>query len=268
MMINNITDLLISGGFRYPKDLIHVFLGGSSQHGAKLPNSGDIDIYGIYIENPLKVLGVDHEEHFTGSTQDQYKKNEAGDEDYKIYTLKRWASLACKGNPTILGFMFSDPDPNYLESVWIKNILPNISKFHASSHAAAFLGYAKGQVSRLKGEKGLGKHGQRPELANQFGYDTKAAMHLMRMMYECEEYLGSGHITYPRPEKDVLLSIRQGNWSEDKLFSEYFEAEQRVKEAEIKSPLPQQVNRQEVSKIITKAYLEHWKQRGSLESIL
>lgn len=255
---------LVKQGFQHPEELLLTFLAGSHQHGAKLPGLDDIDVMGLYIEHPLKVLGVDTESHFSAGTQDQYVKNKPGDMDFKVYTLKRWAGLACKGNPTILGFMFTPP--NLEENVWTDIILPNKNVFKASSHASAFLGYASGQIARLDGKKGKGKHGQRPELEAKFGYDVKAGMHMMRMMFECEEFLNTGNITYPNPQKDILLEIRTGKWSWEKLFKEYYEAEKRVKEAEVKSPLPKQVDRVRVSELITIAYLYHWSSRQTLDS--
>ena len=256
---------LRTAGFKQSANLIHLFQGGSHQHGAAIPGKvSDIDIFGVYIEPPVKVLGVSGETHFTAGTEDQYIKNKPGDEDYKCYTLRRWAGLACKGNPTILGFLYT---PCQMPGVWEDLVIPNKDLFKASSHAKAFLGYAKGQVKRLDpvDGSGKGKHGQRSELEKLFGYDTKAAMHLMRLMFEAEEYMNTGNITYPRPEKDLLLAIRQGAWTWDKLFSEYAAAEKQVEDAMAKSKLPKHIDRDAISNLITKCYIRHWEQIGYLE---
>src|SRR5271157_3122940 len=137
-------DHFYRAGFRETGNLIHVFQGGSHQHGAALPGgSSDVDLFGVYIEPPIKSLGVEEETHFTGGTADQYVKNKEGDEDYKCYTLQRWAGLACKGNPTILGFLHT---PCIMPGVWMDKIVQNKDLFKASSHAKAFLGYAQGQI--------------------------------------------------------------------------------------------------------------------------
>lgn len=247
------------GGFKYPNDLIHVFLGGSHQHGASLNSGSDLDILGVYIEPPVKALGVTEETHFTGGTQDQYERNRPGDEDYKCYTLQRWAGLACKGNPTVLGFLYSGTT---LPGVWEDFILPHKDLFKARDHANAFLGYAKGQIARLDGTAGKGKHGQRPDLEREFGYDTKAAMHLMRLMFEAEEYMITGNITYPRPEKDLMIHIRKGGWTQDTLMKEYDQAVVRINKAQAESLLPEHVNRDKISELITKCYLRHWWNNG------
>jgi hypothetical protein len=47
-------------GFAFPDRLIHLFVGGSELHGAKVHGTDDLDIYGIYIEPPELVpwIGV------------------------------------------------------------------------------------------------------------------------------------------------------------------------------------------------------------------
>ena len=42
------------------------------------------------------------------------------------------------------------------------------------------------------------------------GYDPKPAMHMIRGLGECIELFTCGTITYPRPDVDRLLEIRQG----------------------------------------------------------
>ena len=71
--------------------------------------------------------------------------------------------------------------------------------------AAAFEGFARQQLDRVLGLRGKGKHGQRPELEEKFGYDTKAAMHVIRLLKEGIEYMHHGQITYPRFEKAAGL---------------------------------------------------------------
>lgn len=267
MNIDDMVNHLIGAGFENAPELVHIFQGGSHQHGTAIPGgASDIDLFGIYIEPPSSALGVSVETHFTQGTSDQYVKNKAGDEDYKCYTLRRWAGLACKGNPTILGFLYTVCQ---IDGIWKDYIEPKVELFKASDHAKAFLGYAKGQVGRLGvGAKGQGKHGQRPELEEKFGYDTRAAMHLMRLMFEAEEYMKEHKITYPRPEKQLLLEIRTGAWTFDKLMKEYGEAETRVEEAMAKSTLPKSVNREAVSELISNAYIQHWNENGYLVDIL
>lgn len=64
-----------------------------------------------------------------------------------------------------------------------------------SCHAAAarFLSYLEAQKAAMTGEAGA--HSNRPELIAAHGYDTKYAMHAMRLGYRGVELLTTGCIT-------------------------------------------------------------------------
>src|SRR6202035_4940669 len=49
-------------GFPHLDSLIHLFVGGSELHGAKVKDTDDLDIYGVYLEPPGLVLGLDKQE--------------------------------------------------------------------------------------------------------------------------------------------------------------------------------------------------------------
>ena len=59
---------------------------------------------------------------------------------------------------------------------------------------------------------------KRAKLEAEFGYDTKHAMHLVRLMRMCREILGEGKVYVRRPDADELLAIRKGAWTYDELI--------------------------------------------------
>lgn len=59
---------------------------------------------------------------------------------------------------------------------------------------------------------------KRAELEAKWGYDTKHAMHLVRIMRMCEEILNTGEIIVERPDRAELIAIRDGSWSYDRLI--------------------------------------------------
>lgn len=62
----------------------------------------------------------------------------------------------------------------------------------------------------------------RAELEEDFGFDTKHAMHLVRLMRMGVEALRDGVIIVKRPDAEELLAIRNGSWSYEQLI-EYAE---------------------------------------------
>ncbi len=63
---------------------------------------------------------------------------------------------------------------------------------------------------------------KRGALEEQFGYDTKHAMHLVRLLRMGEEILSTGKVIVKRPDADELLAIRDGAWTYEEIV-EYAE---------------------------------------------
>ncbi len=79
---------------------------------------------------------------------------------------------------------------------------------------------------------------RRAELESRFGYDTKFGAHIVRLLRMCREILTTGEVRVGRPDRDELLSIREGAWSFDRL-REFVAAEDAALDALAKaSPLP------------------------------
>jgi hypothetical protein len=115
-------------------------------------------------------------------------------------------------------------------------------------------------LHRLKGE-GTGKHGQRPEYIGKFGYDTKAAMHIIRLLGEGTEFMQTGQITLPRPEPEhtLLVSIRTGEFGPlEHLLQLADEKFAELAEAEAKSALPDEVDRTAISQLVAQTYLKFY----------
>src|SRR4051794_40831760 len=95
------TDQLIDAvrqfGFAHMDLLIHLFVGGSELHGAKIKDTDDLDIYGVYLEPPELVLGLDRLEHCVWSTAGDERRNGPDDIDVCLYSLRKWVGLAAKG---------------------------------------------------------------------------------------------------------------------------------------------------------------------------
>ena len=250
--------LILALGFPIQNaDIIHAFIGGSALHGVKLGGTDDTDVYGIYIEKPWLALGIESMDHFVASTSPQTRRNVAGDVDVMCYSLRRWAALAAKGNPTILHSLFTPPGRG--ETEW-PAILKRREIFLARTHARKYLGYADAQLKRMCGQRGTGKHGQRPEVIGKFGYDTKAAMHTLRLLYEGIELMNDHWVTLPRParERELLLAVRRGEWSEERVIRQANRLMKVLQESAAASSLPETVDLRLVSMLVGEIYLQHW----------
>lgn len=62
------------------------------------------------------------------------------------------------------------------------------------------------------------RNNKRAALEEKFGYDTKHAYHLVRLIRMCREILSTGKVIVKRPDREELLAIRDGAWSYDQLL--------------------------------------------------
>ena len=244
---------VMTAGFPLDKSsVIHLFVGGSTLHGAKVEGYDDLDIYGCYIEPPERRCGIMTMEHFCWSSGSQAEKNTAKDVDITMYSLHRWAELVMKGNPAITHFLFSSW-PDDTSYVWPNWILPLQERLMTKKAAKQYLGFANSQRMRLTGERGMGRHGQRPDLIEKYGWDCKFGMHMIRLMYECRELLTSQFITLPRPEKDLLIDIRIGKYTQDQAFEMYDELRAECDKLLDNSDLPENPDIRMLSTAVAKA---------------
>ena len=79
--------------FPYMERLIHVFVGGSELHGAKVHGTDDLDIDGVYVEPPKLVLGLETLPHYVWSTAGNERQNGPADVDVTLYSLRKWAGM-------------------------------------------------------------------------------------------------------------------------------------------------------------------------------
>ena len=104
-------------------------------------------------------------------------------------------------------------------------------------------------------QQAINKYGHRAKSAEVSGVDWKSCMHAVRIAYEAEELLLTGHITFPRPERELLLRIRQGQESKESVEELIDHGLERIQEAEQISTLPKKPNYSLIEKIVSDA---HW----------
>jgi predicted nucleotidyltransferase len=256
MLTGPLVEHVKKSGFDLESDLIHLFIGGSELHGAKVGATDDLDIYGVYVESPAMALGLTPKDHFVWSTAGDERRNGPDDVDVTLYSLRRWADLAAKGNATALHFLFADATA-VSTSVWgfVQN---HAAVFLSKDSAKQFIGFAHNQKQRITGEKGHGAKGQRPEYIGRFGYDTKAAMHCLRLYFECVDLMENGKITLPRPERELLIEVRSGEWSLERFLDEVKLVHERTLAAVERSTLPERVNKDAISKLVADAHFTQW----------
>lgn len=251
---------------------------GSTAHGLALEGTDDHDEMGICIEPIEYVVGLQHFEQYIYRTAEERQRHDPeadqryqgktppsqhGDLDLVIYSLRKFAGLAAAGNPSILTLLFA---PYETATTWGVELLRQREMFASRLAGQRYLGYLKAQKERLLGVRGQMRV-NRTDLIEKYGYDTKFAMHAVRLGLQGIEYMGSGHITLPMRgvQQAMCMGIRKGEWSFREVIDEIEYVEGVLQELLTKSPLRAQPDRRAITEFCGSAYMATWNDAPSYE---
>lgn len=100
----------------------------------------------------------------------------------------------------------------------------------------------------------------RSELEEQFGYDTKHASHLIRLLRTGYEILTEGIVKVKRPDAAELLDIRHGKYTYDEILANADELDSKIKTAYSTTSIRRQVDLKRAGKILIDLQEEFWSQ--------
>lgn len=232
---------------------------GSELHGIHVVGQEDHDEMGVAVERREWVLGLRNFEQATRRTQPEGRRSGPDDIDLVVYGLRKWARLALNGNPSVIVLLFA-PERFTLHETGLGALLRSDTDSFASKRSArAFLGYLTQQYERLLGIRG-GRHTNRPELVERYGYDTKYAMHALRLGYQGIEYATTGRLTLPMrdEERQRCLDVRRGGVSKTDCIAEVEHLRDFCENAFKLSPLPDKPDTATVERLMIDIYEQAW----------
>ena len=121
----------------------------------------------------------------------------------------------------------------------------------------AFLGYLGAQARSLRGER----HATRTrELSATHGYDTKFAMHALRIGHQGIELLRTGAISLPvqEPARDRLRAVRAGTVPLEEVLADITQLERELQELTDTSQLPPEPDHVQINAFLQTAYQRWW----------
>jgi uncharacterized protein len=207
---------------------------GSRSYGTETEESDD-DYMGIFMGTRDSYLGL---KDWNNNDTYELKVANGADCDVTVYELKKFIRLALKFNPNVIPLLWILEEDIIWSCAASDTLRKHRHLFLSRELYFPFVGYAKGQVNKIK--NGLtGKMGaKRKDWADKFGYDTKFAMHTVRLMRMAIEALETGEINVFRNDAEELKQIRNGAWSLDRFFKESDDLMKRAIESYQRSKLP------------------------------
>ena len=227
---------------------------GSTAHGTGLDGQEDRDEMGICIEPTSYVCGLEKFEHYIFRTQPEGIRSSPGDLDLTVYSLRKFCALASRGNPSVIMLLWL---PSYITQTKAgKRLVEMRNAFITRDAGWAYLGYLTSQRMGLTGERS--KKVARPELVEQYGYDTKYAMHALRLGLQGIEYLTEFNISIPvkEPARTILRDVRSGKMPLSDVLSLISETEAQLRI--ITEQCSRTIDREAINFFMVEEHKHHW----------
>lgn len=232
---------------------------GSSAHGTYIPpedpNSiDDKDLVGVIIPPPRFSLGLSQWDH-TASIKGVW--------DIELHSYQKYVRLLCKQNPNVLSTIWQNPDWAWIYCTDAGRALYEERMRFQNRKVAfdAFCGYAQGQLKKMVQFEKQGYMGQkRAQLVSKFGFDTKNASHMIRLLRMGGEYLRDLKITVDRTgiDADELKEIKTGKWPLARVREEGRRLEDECRKAFDQSTMAEEIDREAIDRLLVDVQLAAW----------
>lgn len=184
--------------------------------------------------------------------------------DLNIYNVVHYFHLCMENNPNMVGSLFL-PAECILHTSIVGNMVRE--KRHIFLHKGCwhrFKGYAFSQLAKME-TKSPQPGSNRAATVEQFGFDTKFACHLVRLMYEVEQILTTGDLDLRRNSEE-LKSIRRSEWTAQQIREFFAEKEKGLERIyEECTILPWGPREDEIKQLLLDCLETHY---GSLEGCI
>lgn len=245
---------------------------GSVAYGCNEGNS-DVDVYGFCV--PPKNLVFPHTDGVIPGFGRQIQKFEVWQQhhikeedrkteyDFSVYSIVKYFQLCMENNPNMIDSLFV-PRRCVIHSTQISEHLRNNRRhFLHKGCFHKFRGYAYAQMHKID-LKTNAKNEKRAENIRKHGYDVKFAMHLVRLLNECEFILNHNDLNL-EANKEQLKSIRRGEWSLEEVKSYFVMKERVLEELYNSSKLQNEPDEEFIKKILLDCLEMHY---GSLNNLI
>jgi predicted nucleotidyltransferase len=227
---------------------------GSIAHGTYVPNDDplsidDKDLIGICIPPAEYYMGL---RDFGSRGTEEIMVDPW---DVVVYEHRKALRLLAKGNPNMLCMLWAPPEFTTHYTAAGEALLACRELFATKAAYPAFRGYAQSQLKKMG--KGV-YHGymgeKRKALVDKFGYDTKNASHLIRILRQGITFMRTGDLEVYRSDAKELLEIKHGVFSYEEIKAEAESLDWGLQEAGRVSPLPEAPDWDAINKLSVHMY--------------
>lgn len=234
---------------------------GSQAHGTWRPPTDpnsidDVDLMGVTIGPIENYLGFPKQETWERMEDDKSTKLMW---DIVVYDIRHFVRLLAKSNPNVLGMLWLKPNYYTHLTPLGQRLIDNRGIFVSKAAHHSFTGYAYSQLKKMTNGACQGYMGdKRKKLVEKFGYDTKNASHLIRILKMGIEFLSSGELNVAREDNTYLVDIKRGKYPLDYIQSEAKRLFDLAESSYVASRLPAKVDEVAAEKLLVGILSDHF----------
>ena len=144
--------------------------------------------------------------------------------DVCVYGIVKFFQLCRDNNPNMLELLYLPKRCIHHSTLVYEHIRTHRKLFLHRGCFKKFSGYAHSQLKKM-GQPGEKRSAKRRATVQAYGFDTKFAYHIVRLLLECEQLFVEQHLTLDR-DREIFKAIRRGDWSMDKI-REWFDTKEK-----------------------------------------
>jgi predicted nucleotidyltransferase len=243
---------------------------GSVAYGVSNDTS-DMDVLGFCIPPKADIFphlkgeipGFGHQHQRFSQFQQHHIQHNDTNYDLTIYSIVKFFQLCMENNPNMVDTLFVPQRCVLFCSPIAQIVRDNRRLFLHKGSYHKFRGYAYSQLHKI-GTKANASNPVRRSSIEAYGYDVKFAYHVVRLALECEQILVEHDLDLER-NREVLKSIRRGEWSLEKLKDWFNRREAILDELYTKSTLQIAPDEAEIRDILLRCLEQHY---GSLSAVI
>lgn len=253
-------------------NLCYTTIMGSVAYGVSNSDS-DQDIYGFCI--PTKELLFPHltgEIHGFGQQIQRFEQFQehhiddpsSGKEyDITIYSIVKYFQLCMENNPNMIDSLFTARRCVLHSTPVAELVIQNRRTFLHRGSMHKLRGYAYSQLSKIENQRNSSNPKRQADIAAH-GYDTKFGYNLVRLVLQAEQILNEHDLDLTR-NRELLKSIRRGEWELDRLKDWFVVKEKTLEDTYAKSTLRDTPDEPAIKALLIDCLEHHY---GSLDKII
>jgi uncharacterized protein len=257
-----------------PDNIHYETIIGSEAYGINKPGSSDKDIMGFCVpEKEIlfpwltgEIFGFDMKlKRFEQYMQHHINLDEQHQYDVTIYNIVKFFRLAADGSPAVVESLFTPINCVISSTPLGELVRQNRSLFLSKKLWHTLRGYSFSQISKALNRKYEQASESRRLDVEKYGYSTKDAAHCIRLMLEAEQLLLYGDLDLQK-DKELLKSIRRGEWQIKDVQNFFGEKEKQLEKLYVESKaIPDRIRETEIKQLLLNCLEHHY---GSLDECI